>query len=236
MPYLNWIDDQKLETAVIQLLTKAQDARKDASINFGKNVIDPFSALFEISGFEMDYDVWIKSETARQAQKTLQNFVGEFHQNILGECNGWIDKKRGHVIDLEAPKKKIIAEVKNKHNTISGGKLADLYYSLEHLVMPKSSIYKGYIAYFVTIIPKKPERFDIMFTPPDKDKGERCYPNKRIRHIDGASFYELVTNEKYALKQLFNVIPEIIHDYSNGIIKIKNKKKKLTAFFDLAFG
>lgn len=91
---------------------------------------------------------------------------------------------------------KIIAEIKNKYNTVSGGKLSDLYHTLDKLVMPKTSIYKGYTAYYVTIIPKSKTRHNKPFTPPDKATGERCPENERIRVIDGASFYDLVTGEK----------------------------------------
>jgi hypothetical protein len=47
------------------------------------------------------------------------------------------------VVDILSEEKKVIGEIKNKYNTISGGKLAELYSSLEKLVMPKASVYKG---------------------------------------------------------------------------------------------
>jgi hypothetical protein len=234
MPYLNWISDETLESVVKQLLDKAIKAQQEAKVNFGKNVIDPFSAIFEISGFEMDFDYWIKSETARQAQKTLQNHIGEFHQNILGSCKGWTNMKTGHVIDLVSDEKKIIAEIKNKYNTISGGKLADLFYSLEGLVMPKASIYRNYTSYYVAIIPKNPARFDREFTPSDKEKGEKCPSNDKIREIDGASFYSLVTGENDALENLFDLLPDVIYNCSNGKIQIANRDK-IKDFFRLAF-
>lgn len=191
--------------------------------------------MFEIAGFEMDYKTWIKSETARQAQKTLQNHIGEFHQNILGSCNAWEDMKTGQVIDLVSAQKQIIAELKNKYNTISGGKLSDLYYSLDNLVMPKASIYKGYKAYYVSIIPKKPIRFNTEFMPSDKEKGEKCRLNKNIREIDGASFYSLVTGEFLALENLYYILPDVISKCSNGNLKVTSKKK-LKKFFNQAFG
>lgn len=109
-------------------------------------------------------------------------------------------------------REKIIAEVKNKYNTVTGGKRSDQYYSLERLVTPKASLYKDYTAYFVNIIPQKPERFNTEFEPSDKDKGIQCPKNKRIRIIDGASFYELVTSRKNALEELYDALPKIIED------------------------
>ncbi len=69
----------------------------------------------------MGYEIWYKNETARQAQKTLQNHLGDFHQRILGSVKGWTDMHTGGVIDLISHDTKIIAEVKNKYNTVSGG-------------------------------------------------------------------------------------------------------------------
>lgn len=234
MPYLNWISDNDLKAEVSQLLTIAKNAKNKADKSFGKNVIDPFAALFEMSGFEIDYDTWLKSETARQAQKTLQNHIGDFHQNILGYSKGWTNKKMGNVIDLVSEENKAIAEIKNKFNTISGGKLADLYYSLEKLVSPKSSIYKGYTAYYVTIIPRTVIRYNKPFTPSDKEKGEKCPHNEHIREIDGASFYSLVTGSDNALEDMFDVLPKVIKVCSNGKIQIKHKER-LKDFFNLAY-
>ena len=234
MPFLSWISDSDLKNEVMQLLIIAKGAKKAAVRNFGKNVIDPFAALFEISGFEIEYDTWIKSETTRQAQKTLQNHIGDFHQNILGYSVGWTNLKVGNVIDLVSQDNKIIAEVKNKYNTISGGKLSDLYYSLDKLISPKSSIYKGFTAFYVAVIPKNGIRFNKVFTPSDKDKGAKCPLNECIREIDGASFYSLVTGSESALEDLFDVLPLVIKDCSDGKYQIKDKKK-LKEFFNLAY-
>jgi hypothetical protein len=234
MPILKWIDDEKLKGAVTHLLIKASDAKENATRNFGTNVIDPFSAIFEMAGFGIDYNAWFKSETTRQAQKTLQNHIGDFHQNVLGCSKGWVNMKTGNVVDLVSDKKKIIAEVKNKYNTISGGKLSDLYNSLHGLVMPKASIYKSYTAYYVVIVPKKSKRYDIKFTPSNKEQGEKCPANEKIREIDGASFYSLTTGDENALEDLFDVLPDVILECSGGKYKIKDKEK-LKKFFTLAF-
>ena len=234
MPWLSWISDSDLETEVNSLLTKAKAAQKAAINDFGKNVIDPFAAIFEMSGFEIDFETWFKSEMTRQAQKTLQNHIGDFHQNILGYSEDWTNKGVGNIIDLLSEKKSIIAEVKNKYNTISGGKLSDLYYSLDKQVSPKSSIYKGYTAYYVAIIPKNGIRFNKPFTPSDKDKGEKCPVNEHIREIDGASFYSLITGSETALSDLFDILPDVIKVCSVGKYHV-NDKTRLKEFFNLAF-
>ncbi len=233
MPKLLWISDDELIKSVSSLLKMASAAKQNALASFGKNVIDPFSAIFEIAGFNMTYDEWVLSEEARQAQKTLQNFIGEFHQKILGSCAGWEDMGRGHIIDIKSDSHKIIAEVKNKHNTISGGLLADLYYSLESAVMDKTSVYKGYTAYHVSIIPKKVAKFNTEFTPSNKQRGQRCPANPLIRQIDGCSFYSLVTGRDNALEELFDVLPFVIN-HITGVSLADTQRLKL--LFSLAYG
>ncbi|HFA48203.1 MAG TPA: Eco47II family restriction endonuclease, partial [Bacteroidetes bacterium] len=165
MSKLNWIGDDDIKKTVQFLLNRAEEANSVAKKNFGKNVIDPFSALFTMSGFDLDFQTWLNAEVTRQSQKTLQNHIGKFHQDILGSVCDFEDLGTGNIVDLVSDKNKIIAEVKNKYNTISGGKLSDLYKSLERLVMPKSSKYKGFTAYYVAIIPKNKNRYDKPFTP-----------------------------------------------------------------------
>ncbi|MFP9097583.1 Eco47II family restriction endonuclease [Flavobacterium sp. RHBU_24] len=233
MPYLKWISDERLIESVNHLLLKASLAKTNTNIH--KNVIDPFSAIFEIAGFELDYEVWLKGEISRQAQKTLQNHIGDFHQNILGFSEKWVNKKTGSVVDLVSDELKIIAEIKNKYNTISGGKLADLYNSLNSLIMPKASIYKDYTAYYVVIIPKKAKRYNVLFVPSNKEQGEKCPPNEKIREMDGSSFYALVTGHENALEELFDILPQVIIDISSGKYRVEDKEK-LKLFFNQAFG
>jgi hypothetical protein len=212
MPYLNFIDDESLIDAVKHVLEIAREAKISAGKKFHKNVIDPFGAYFEAGGFKISHEVWKSNEEARQAQKTLQNHVGAFHQKILGSIHGWQDLYVGSNIDLVCEERKIIAEIKNKHNTITGGKLVGEYQNLEELIMPNASIYKGYTAYFVNIIPKKTARLDKPFSPSNRKTSTKCAPNEKIRIIDGASFYDLATGGKNTLRELYDVLPQVIDD------------------------
>lgn len=234
MPALSFISDAALEEEVRHLIDVAIAAKETARKKFSKNVIDPFSAMFEIAGFQIDHNTWHQSEMARKAQKTLQNHIGAFHQNVLGQVRGWENLEKGNVVDLVNDGKQLIAEVKNKHNTISGGKLSDLYYTLDNLVTPKVSKYKGYTAYYVMIIPKKKQRFNEPFTPSDKEKGERCPENPRIRAIDGASFYALATGQPNALANLYSVLPSVIESVIGDGYHFTDARH-VKKYFDAAF-
>lgn len=238
MSKLEFISDDKLKCSVEFLLLKSYEALKSIEVNpeiIFKNVVDPFSAIFEASGFSLSNDEWINNEKSRQAQKTLQNHVGTFHQKILGSVPGWLDLCTGNGCDIVSEDRKIIAEIKNKYNTVSGGKLNGVYEELEELVMLKSSKYKDYTAYYVQIIPEKPKPFDKPFTPSDKSKGNKKQENPLIRVIDGRSFYSLVTGVNDALDKLFNVIPEVIYEIKNPYTRNSLESEFFNSLFERAY-
>lgn len=231
MAKLSFITDEALEQTVNHILKKAATAKMKIENSIDSNVIDPFAILFEMSGFNLNEQEWLIYEKQRQAQKTLSNAIGHFHPKILGCVEGWTNPKEG--ADLVSNTHKIIAEIKNKHNTVKGSDLVKNYDTLEKMVMDKGQQYKGYTAYFVEIIPKSAKRYDIEFVPSDKDKGAKRPSNPLIRRVDGQTFYEIVTGVPDALTQLFYVLPDVIktcssYEFSNPIF--------LNDFFKKAFG
>lgn len=212
MPYLPFISDDDLKTHVSRVLEAGIEANKNKDTKFHSNVIDPFGPIFELAVNDFSSTEWEKSEKSRQTQKTLQNEIGDFHNYILGSVKGWKRLAKGNEIDLIKDDKSVIAEIKNKHNTVSGGKLVDHYVEFDNLVNKKASKYFKATAYYVKIIPKKPIIFDIPFTPPDKASGNRKPIDQQIREIDGRSFYKLVTGIDDALDQLHRAIPNVIND------------------------
>ena len=199
MSYVPFLDDEIFIGIVNEVFIKGVDAKSKSIKGFNRNVIDPFAALFEIACLHGEFDSWFVSEASRQAQKSLANHVGAFHQKILGSVIGWKDLGTGEMVDVENQERKVIAEIKNKYNTLKGSNQVDLYEELESYVMRNGQKYKGYTAYYVEIIPKKPVRYDVPFTPSDKKTSSKCASNELIRRIDGASFYSLVTGHENAL-------------------------------------
>jgi hypothetical protein len=209
--YLTWISDDDLKACVGEVLTKGIAGISQAEKSFYRNGVDPFSALFDAACQGITLEQWLSFERKRQAQKTLQNALGNFHQNLLAKVSGWEIPALGYV-DLVSDKSKIVAEVKNKHNTVKKSDLKDVYDELQAAVLHKTSKYNGYTAYYVTVIPSSTKRFTKEFTPPDNETKTVRQTNKQILEIDGYSFYALVTGEPDALKQLYQVLPKVIKD------------------------
>ena len=233
MPYVSFITDNKFQEIVNKFLKIGDEAKISANQEFNRNVIDPFSMLMEMACNNMNLDNWIRSEKNRQIQKTLTNEIGVLHQSILGSVKDWVDLSVGGGVDLVNEKRKIIAEIKNKHNTVTGGKRVDNYKELEDLVMRKASKYKDYTAYFVEILPKSPRGYEKPFTPPNKATGIKCPSNPKILQIDGKSFYKLVTGVDDALEQVFKALPKVINDCRNEITI--NISEEAESFFKSAY-
>ncbi|MFO3289623.1 Eco47II family restriction endonuclease [Legionella pneumophila serogroup 1] len=233
MSYLSFIDDIEFEQIVLNMLEKCSKSVREAEKNFAKNVIDPFSIIFEMSGFGIDITQWTTNEKLRQAQKTISNHIGNFHQKLLGSFSEWENLPTGEIVDVVCHKRKIIAEIKNKHNTVKGSNQSTLYKDLNDLVMKKGHRYKDYTAYYVEIIPKKPIRYDKPFTPSDKSTGSKCPENELIRVIDGYSFYALATGVDNALEQIFEILPVVIKKIKPGYDLINSEL--IRNFFNAAY-
>jgi hypothetical protein len=206
---LTWISDADLINHVTTVIDKGLEGIAKAQKNVARNRIDPFSALFDAGLQNISLDLWLVSEQRRQAQKTLQNALGHFHQQILSSIKDCYIPD-GNFIDLVNDDKKIVAEIKNKYNTVKGSNLKDIYEELNQAVNGKTSKYKGYKAYYVTVIASKPIRSQHPFSPSDNSSGTKKSEQSHIIEIDGVSFYEMMTGEKNALNQLYLVLPNII--------------------------
>ena len=118
----------------------------------------------------------------------MSNALGEFHQTVLGSATGWEDHDAGY--DLKSDERKIIAEVKNKWNTMNANDRREVE---DNLSAALRNMNGTWVAYLVTVIPRTPKRFS---------KALR----KNVIEIDGASFYEIVTGTPNAIHELFDAL------------------------------
>lgn len=225
-----------LQKVTNDLFDTAKAALTKSEQDWTRNVIDPFAALFEITGFGLDTQSWTQNEKRRQAQKTLQNNIGLMHQQLIAALPGWENAQTGKIIDVVNDEKKIIAEIKNKYNTVSGSSLTKPYDALFSQVNDKGQKYNGYTAYFVQIIPEKPIPYNKPFTPSDNKTASKRAANERVRIIDGASFYALAHGNQNALELVFS---DLI-DAATEVAKIRGLKSSLDssvvrALFKAAF-
>lgn len=209
MSYLTFISDENLIRFTKEVLDKTGTAEKVAETEMHSNVIDPFSAMFDSMRQGIKLEAWYQQERARQVQKTLQNALGDFHQNILGSMHGWHNAGKGGSYDVINEEKMIIAELKNKHNTLNSGSAEATYSKLAGHIRYAE---RGYVAYLVFIIPKNTKPFNVAWSPNLATTMQR----EDIRKIDGKSFYDLASGCENALYQLYAALPNVINDITNS--------------------
>jgi len=208
---LKFISDEKLFLAVEKVIDEIESAKKRIDTKLYKNVLDPFSALFDGITHKISYEEWLKSEKARQVQKTMQNAIGNFHQDILGSIAGFENLGVGQGVDICNRKTRLIAEIKNKFNTTKGNHKVEIYDSLKAKLNTKE--FNGFTGYYVEVIPPNRKSYDHPFTPSDNKSKTARPKNEFIRIIDGVSFYGMVTGRPNALKELFEILPLFISDH-----------------------
>lgn len=192
MDRLAWITDDDLNAAVATLLRSATSSRTKSEQRQQRNVVDPFLSLLIASTFSVQQETTLRSlQNLSSALRGMSNALGRFHQDVLGGVSGWVNHDAGY--DLECTDRKLLAEVKNKHNTMNASNREKVISDLDTAVRQKG---QGWTAYLVIIVPKKPERF------------KHHHGNRAVYEIDGASFYELVTGEANALHDLFEALCE----------------------------
>lgn len=232
MNYLFFISDDALFKSVKKVIDKIESAERNIESKLHKNVLDPFSALFDGITRSMSYTQWLESEKVRQLQKTMQNAIGDFHQDILGNVFGCENLGIGGGLDVCNRNKKFIAEIKNKFNTTKGDHKTAIYDSIENKL--NTAEFKDFTGYYVEIIPKNKKVYNEPFVPSDNKTKQRRTINEKIRIIDGKSFYELATGSKTGLQDLFEFLPDFIA--ANFKYKFDKKEtKKYMELFAMAF-
>lgn len=231
--YLNFIEDANLVSALQGVVSTIEETKADVDIL--KNSLDAFGALFECVASGADLKTWMASEKVRQAQKTLQNSIGTFHQELIGGIDDCKNLGAGGGIDVENISVGWVAEVKNKFNTVKGSDRVGIYDLLKlHIARYGKAHGKNFTGYYVEVIPKKGQIYNEPFQPTDSKKGGEKRPyNERIRIISGPAFYDLASGTKGALKKIYKVLPKVLADEFN--LKSGLTPQEMEELFNLTF-
>lgn len=204
------LDRERIKLAITDSILRVYDAG-NTYIDIHRNTLDIFSASIDALTQNISLANWTVQEQQRQIQKTKQNAIGSLHEDILSSIPGVIKRELtggGDVFDIISDRHKIIAEVKNKHNTTKGNHKIAIYDDLE--IGLKN--HPGFIAYYVEILPSSSMPYNVPFTPPDNRNHSRRPFREDIRVIDGKSFYTLLTGDENALWYVYDKLPIIISE------------------------
>ncbi len=173
---------------------------------FHKNIIDPIKLSFDAKVYAKTWQQVIESEIIRQLDKSNNNHIGYFHQNIFKFINGWEVPEQG--FDVVNYKRKIFVEVKNKHNTMNSSSSQKTYLKMQNQLIdePKST------CMLVEVIAKRSQNIPWKISL-DKQQTQR----DNIRRVSMDKFYEIATGEKTAFLQLCQVLPRVLDDVVTSI-------------------
>ena len=202
--YLTFINDEHLFSCINNLHSSYLQAKADISKRkFYKNKIDSVKLTFDSKFHKLDEEALIENEINRQIDKSINNSIGTFHEEILGGISGY-EKGNLSGYDIKASDNTLFADIKNKHNTMNSSSAESLFQKLAHYADSN----KKAKCYWVQILAKN--SFN------QKWFGEingKEYSHSRVYKISGDQFYKLLTGVDTALYDLYSILPKAIDDF-----------------------
>lgn len=206
--YVNFISDEHLMKCIANLHRAYLRAKRNITKNnFYSNKVDTIKLTFDAKFNDIDEESLIESEILRQIDKSTNNSIGTFHEQILGGIKGFeIGNLSG--FDIKAIDDTLFADIKNKHNTMNSSSAESLFQKLARY----ADTYKKANCYWVQILAKG--SFNEKWTAEINGKE---YSHSRVYKISGDQFYALLSGENDALYQLYKALPTAIEDYLQSI-------------------
>lgn len=172
---------------------------------FNHNLIDPIKLTFDSKVYGKDIRSVIENEVIRQMDKSNTNHIGYFHQNIFNYIgDGWTVPSSGY--DIINQELHYYVEMKNKHNTMNSSSSQKTYMRMQNTLLKDSDS----TCLLVEVIAKNSQ--NIVW---NISLDGNAVSNEKIRRVSIDKFYELVTGERTAFKQLCEKLPLVIDDIIN---------------------
>lgn len=211
--YLDYISDEHLIKCIQNLHHSYLKAKNNLTKkNLYSNKVDTIKLTFDSKFNNIDEDKLIHSEILRQIDKSINNSIGTFHEQILGGIKGFqLGKSSGY--DIKAVDDTLFADIKNKHNTMNSSASEALFQKLKRLADDN----KKSKCYWVQILGKSSfcEKWE-------GNINGKEYSHSRVYKISGDLFYAILTKQEDALFQLYKILPQAINDYLAKNIQNQN--------------
>jgi hypothetical protein len=214
--YVDFISDEHFLKCVANLHASYLKAKNNITKNhFYKNKVDTIKLTFDAHFNSIDEESLIQAEILRQIDKSINNSIGTFHEEILSGIEGFeMGSLSGY--DIKAKDNSLFADIKNKHNTMNSSSAEALFQKLSKYADEN----KKAKCYWVQILAKN--SFCELW------KGEingKEYSHSRVYKISGDQFYALLSGNENAFYQLYKCLPLVIKDYQNSIVKSEIAKQ-----------
>jgi hypothetical protein len=206
--YVNFVSDEHFLNCIRNLHNSYLKAKNNITKkNFYSNKVDTIKLTFDSKFNDIDEEKLIQSEILRQIDKSINNSIGTFHEQILGGIKGF---EAGNLsgYDIKATDNTLFADIKNKHNTMNSSAAEALFQKLKRY----ADDYKQAKCYWVQILAKG--SFCELWSG---DINGKEYSHSRVYKISGDQFYALLSGKEDALFQLYKALPIAIKDYLKSV-------------------
>ncbi len=212
--YVNFVSDDHLLFCIGNLHKAYLKAKNNITKkNFYSNRVDTIKLTFDAKFNDIDEASLIQTEILRQIDKSINNSIGTFHEQVLGGIEGF---ETGNLsgYDIKAKDNTLFADIKNKHNTMNSSAAEALFQKLARY----ANDFKKAKCYWVQILAKG--SFCELWSG---DINGKEYSHSRVYKISGDQFYAFLSREDDAMFQLYKVLPVVIKDY----LKSANKSEEI---------
>lgn len=200
--YVNFISDEHFLNCVANLHNAYLKAKNNITKkNFYSNKVDTIKLTFDAKFIDIDEASLIQAEILRQIDKSINNSIGTFHEQILGGIEGF---EVGNLSGFD---------IKAKDNSLFAlFKFASIPIKIEDAVFEKlceaARIFKNAKFYFVdfTINENKIEKWIV-------GNEEYKVSHKNVFKISHNSFYDLLTKQPQSFSKLQNKLDVAIQDF-----------------------
>ena len=209
---LNFISQDEFKHHVSETILKYGEKLQPYDLKrFNSNLIDPIKLIFDKSVYRSTWEEIVKNEIFRQRDKSNNNDIGYFHQNIFSYFDGCVVPNEGWDViftnseGIEMPEGDVVhtiyVEMKNKHNTMNSASSAKTYIKMQNQILADDDC----ACCLVEAIAKKSQNIK-WSTKVDKNTVQ----HKLIRRVSMDKFYEMVTGDPDAFYKMCMVLPEVI--------------------------
>jgi len=216
--YVDFVSDEHLLKCISNLYSSYTKAKKEfTKSKFYNNKVDTFKLTFDSKFNELSEEELIKLEMSRQIDKSVNNAIGTFHEEVLGGIKGY-SKSKLSGYDIKAIDNSLFAEIKNKHNTMNSSSAESAFQKLARFADDN----RQSTCYLVQILAKNSflKKWEGIINGKE-------YSHSRVSIISGDKFYGLLTGDKHAFFKLYKTLPKAVNDFLKTIDAANEKQNTI---------
>lgn len=223
---LDFITEEEFKNHVRATIMKYGEKLESYDLKrFNSNLIDPIKLIFDKSVYRTSWEEIVNNEIFRQRDKSSNNDIGYFHQNIFSCFKGCEVPRAGWDViyrnsdGIQMPDGDVVhtiyVEMKNKHNTMNAASSAKTYIKMQGQILEDDDC----ACFLVEAIAKRSQNIKWATKVDGKSVQHRL-----IRRVSMDQFYAILTGDDEAFYKMCMALPGVINSVVNeeGGVEVPN--------------